>query len=211
MAGIVKSRKRGKDGASRLRSDGHAFKRRQIRDAAAHVFARQGYTGASTADIARRLGMRQSNLYYYFRSKDAALEEICTLAVEGYVQRLQAIVDTDADIRAKIRDAVESHLSVLFDTPDLYVTFLTCRQHLPGPARRRVGRITRAYEKLLERMIAEAQAAGTLRRDLDPALAVSSLLALCNNPALWRREGFGLRLSELAADLSSGFIDGVTA
>jgi AcrR family transcriptional regulator len=49
----------------------------EIVAAAAKVFAQRGYHGASTQDIADVLGIRQASLYYYFESKEAALEAVC--------------------------------------------------------------------------------------------------------------------------------------
>jgi TetR/AcrR family transcriptional regulator, cholesterol catabolism regulator len=57
----------------------------EIIDAVAAVFAEKGYHGASTKDIADRLGIRQGSLYYYFASKESALEEVCQIGVEGFV------------------------------------------------------------------------------------------------------------------------------
>ena len=48
-----------------------------IVDAAANVFAERGYHGTTTQAIADVLGMRQASLYYYFPSKEAALELVC--------------------------------------------------------------------------------------------------------------------------------------
>lgn len=62
-------------------------RRAEVVDAAARVFSERGYHGASTQDIADRLGMRQASLYYYFASKEAALEEVCTIGTEGAVDR----------------------------------------------------------------------------------------------------------------------------
>ena len=41
--------------------------------AAASVFSEKGFHGASTGDIAERLGIKQGSLYYYFESKEEAL------------------------------------------------------------------------------------------------------------------------------------------
>ena len=53
---------------------------REVRDAAARSFAEKGYLGASTKDIADRLGIRAASLYYYLPSKDAALEALRRVA-----------------------------------------------------------------------------------------------------------------------------------
>ena len=46
----------------------------EIIEAAARVFAQRGFHGATTQDIADVLGIRQASLYYYFPSKEGALE-----------------------------------------------------------------------------------------------------------------------------------------
>ena len=58
-------------------------------EAAARVFAERGYHGASTQDIADVLGIRQASLYYYFRSKEMALEQVCMQGVGGFFETAQ--------------------------------------------------------------------------------------------------------------------------
>ena len=65
---------------------------REVLDAAAFVFAEKSYAGASTRDIAERLGIRQASLYYYFPSKEAALAAICELGVKDFIANLQRII-----------------------------------------------------------------------------------------------------------------------
>jgi AcrR family transcriptional regulator len=63
-----------------------------IVDAAARVFAERGYHGTSTQAIADVLGLRQASLYYYFPSKEAALELVCERGVDGFVETAEGIV-----------------------------------------------------------------------------------------------------------------------
>ena len=63
----------------------------QIIDAAARVFADRGFHGATTQDIADVLGIRQASLYYYFWSKEAALELVCIKGVEGFFEAAKVI------------------------------------------------------------------------------------------------------------------------
>ena len=65
-------------------------KRAAIRAAAA-VFARKGFHGASTTDIAGEMGIKQGSLYYYFKSKEEALAEVCLYGIRDYVQRMEEI------------------------------------------------------------------------------------------------------------------------
>lgn len=54
---------RRKNGAIRARNEARILK------AAEAVFAKHGFTGASTAEIARKAGVPKANLHYYFRTK----------------------------------------------------------------------------------------------------------------------------------------------
>src|SRR5258706_2664212 len=105
-------------------------------DAAAEAFAEKGYLGASTQDIAERLGIRQGSLYYYFTSKEAALAAVCQLGVDEFIAHLQGIVADPASSADQIRAAVANHLSPLRVRPkgDYVRVFLRHRHDLPdGP------------------------------------------------------------------------------
>src|SRR6266545_4179476 len=62
---------------------------REVLDVAATVFAEKSYAGASTRDIAERLGVRQASLYYYFPSKEAALAALAR-TYQDLIERLFA-------------------------------------------------------------------------------------------------------------------------
>src|SRR4051812_6296601 len=84
---------------------------REIVAAAAKVFARRGYHGASTHDIAGVLGIRQASLYYYFESKEAALEAVCAEGIEDYAERAQKIVNARESGADKVAKLVFHHLA----------------------------------------------------------------------------------------------------
>ena len=65
---------------------------REVLDVAATAFAEKGYLGASTKDIADRLGIRAASLYYYFPSKEAALAAICEFGVKDFIAHLRDIL-----------------------------------------------------------------------------------------------------------------------
>lgn len=193
------------------REKGHKYevRRIQILDAAASVFAELGYLRASTGDIAARLGMRQSNLYYYVRSKDEALAEICLAALKNYIHNISDILERQGPFPAKLRAAVSAHLEILTERPDHFVTFLTCRHELPDKSRREVGTITRAYEALLEQLLAEGIAGGELTGRIEPQFAASCLMALCHNPLLYRKIKPGPAFDRAVDDITFLFLNGI--
>lgn len=56
--------------------DKHAAKQRQILDAAAQVFARCGYDGATTSAICRAAGIGSGTLFHYFPDKRSLMLEL---------------------------------------------------------------------------------------------------------------------------------------
>jgi len=155
----------------------------EITDAAAKVFARRGYHGASTQDIADVLGIRQASLYYYFESKDAALEAVCRYGHEGYVERLDSIARSDASAAEKVAQVLSHHAAP--GRLDFTLVFLRERRFLPGPARKRIRALEQAYERAIQRIVQQGIGSGEFRRDLDARMATLALLGLGNSAALW--------------------------
>lgn len=156
---------------------------REVRDAAARSFAEKGYLGASTKDIADRLGIRAASLYYYLPSKDAALAAVCEHGITSFIENLRRIIESDEPAVEKVRAVVSNQLSPLRRQPDAdYVrVFLRHRHELPEPARKRMVGLTHEFQSLVERVLAEGVAKGEFRRGLDPQLAMLALLGLCNS------------------------------
>ncbi len=181
---------------------GIALKRRsaEIIAAAAKVFAQRGYHGASTQDIADVLGMRQASLYYYFDSKDAALEAVCASGVEDYAVRAQRILRGPGGASDKVAKLVFQHLAPMAERLDFTLVFLGERRFLPVPARKRIRAIERRYERLIERVIEQGVAAGEFRGDLDPRMATLALLGLGNSAAAWYGREPGTTLERITSD-----------
>nr|BAH90481.1 TetR family transcriptional regulator [uncultured bacterium] len=182
-------------------------RRKEVFDAAARVFAARGYHGASTQDIADRLGMRQASLYYYFHSKEAALEAVCAQGAAGYVEAAEAIAATDQNAEKRIALLLEAHISPLTDRSDYTLTFLNERKWLPKESRRRVSQLASKIEEVFERVIREGVENGEFRPDLEPRLVTLGLLGMMNNVATWYvREG--RPVSEISAALTSLVLQG---
>jgi TetR/AcrR family transcriptional regulator, cholesterol catabolism regulator len=185
------------------RAEKSARRLSEITDASAKVFARRGYHGASTQDIADVLGMRQASLYYYFQSKEAALEAVCVSGLEDYAKRALAISKSDVTSSEKVAALVFQHLAPLAERLDYTVVFLRERRFLPQPARKRIRTIEVRYERLIERIIAQGIADGEFRSDLDARMAALALLGLGNSAALWfARDAF-----DGSARLARSYID----
>jgi len=63
----------------------------KILDAAEQVFAQYGFRGATTAMIAERAGVTKSNIYYYYRSKEALYRALLGGILKVWADTLRVI------------------------------------------------------------------------------------------------------------------------
>lgn len=181
----------------------------EILDAAAKVFAERGYYGASTQDIADVLGIRQASLYYYFPSKEIALELVCLKGVEGFFEAASEVAAKKTSAADKVRGLVAAHLAPLLDRPDFVKTFLNERQYLPPLSRKKVGKLSRAYEKVIEKVIAEGIANGEFRKGLDPRLMTLALLGMCKSVAAWLGKNDPYSVQHIAEEYARILLQGI--
>lgn len=142
------------------------LRRDAVVDMAAAVFAQHGYHGASTSLIAQRAGIRQGSLYYYFSSKEEALEEVCLMGVGDFLVGITAIAKSARDPLAKLRAAVHNHLHPVVDRTDYVRTFINQHQYLLDASRKSVGRQARQYEKAMIDLLRQGVMAGAFRSRL---------------------------------------------
>lgn len=190
-----------------------ANRQREVVDASATAFAEKGFLGASTRDIADRLGIRAASLYYYLPSKDAALAAVCELGVKDFIENLRAILARRESAAEKLHAAVANHLAPLRSHPaaDYIRVFLRHRHELADEPRRAVARLAAQYQALIERIFIEGIASGEFRSDLDPKLATLALLGLCNSVIGARSLPRGASIDDFIAEYSKIAIHGVRA
>ena len=182
----------------------------EILEAAAKVFAERGYHGATTQDIADVLGIRQASLYYYFPSKEVALEVVCARSAEGFLTTAQAIAAGPGTPIERLSALIRSHISPILERGNYIKVFLNQRQFLPKSSRKRVAVVSRGIEETFERVIREGIRTGDFRSDIDPRLAMLTILNSANGVSSWyQKEGFSLE--QIAAHVVAMMLKGITA
>ncbi|MEN6543887.1 TetR/AcrR family transcriptional regulator [Parvibaculum sp.] len=73
----------------------------RILKAAEAVFSKDGFAGASTAEIARKAGVPKANLHYYFRTKQDLYSAVLVEIVESWLDALEEI-ESDSDPAAAL-------------------------------------------------------------------------------------------------------------
>jgi len=177
------TRRAGRPRRSARPVDGSA--RGEILAVAARLFAERGVHGTSMAEIARRSGLQQSSLYYYFRNKEQVLDEVVAEANRAPLA-LVAGVRRDGGSAAIqlyriIRADVMALCALAYDLNEVH------RLAARDPAAFR--RYWRDRDRLIDdvtAVIADGVAAGELR-DVDPRLTALTILSNDEATQNWMR------------------------
>lgn len=119
-------------------------RRAEILGAAAELFARRGYHGASIGDLGRAVGLTGPALYRHFSGKEAVLAEMLLdiserLLAEG-VRRA-----ADPDPGRALDALLHWHIAFALDNPALITVHERELDNVPEPQRHRIRRLQRAY------------------------------------------------------------------
>ncbi len=163
-----------------INSDRYQQQRKQAIRSAAAVFAEKGFHGSSTKDIAERMGIKQGSLYYYFKSKEEALGEVCLFGIEDYVHRMDGIANGDQPFEAKLMATITSHLSSYREKNEALKVHNDERLYLPEEKRYRLRQLGSHYRQSLEGIFEEGVKSGALRDSIDCHFAAQAVIGICN-------------------------------
>jgi AcrR family transcriptional regulator len=162
-------------GANKYEQQRHAA----IRSAAA-VFADKGFHGSSTRDIAEHLGIKQGSLYYYFKSKEEALSEVCLFGIQDYVRHMTSIAAGEQSFEAKLVATVTSHLTSYREKNEALKVYNDERLYLPEEKRRKLKELGSSYRQQLEHIFEEGIQSGNVRSSVDCHFAAQAVIGMCN-------------------------------
>jgi TetR/AcrR family transcriptional regulator, cholesterol catabolism regulator len=182
----------------------------EVLTAAARVFAERGYHAATTKHIADAIGMQQGSLYYYIKSKEIALEQICQVAIDGYVGFSAQVRRSHKPASEKLRTVIVLHLSTLDHRPSFFKVFQENRKDLGDKARHNIGRQIREYENAIEAIFRQGVRAGEFRQDLDTLHATLTLLAACNAVSVWWQVRSSTPIPEIATQIADMLLGGIS-
>lgn len=152
----------------RPRADNYEERRQEILDAAAAMFAEQGFDGTSIADIARRCGGSKALLYHYYQSKDALLFDMlhshCRLLAETATKALKKEEQPEGQLHQLVRALMHLYMN----SRDKHVVLLNDLHCLPADKQKQIRDLERRVLAVIKDLLKK------LRPDL-PAPVLTSL------------------------------------
>jgi len=187
---------------ARPQSPDYDKRRDAILAAAAHLYARHGFQGASVADLAKACRTSKSLIYHYFPSKDDILYAAMAAHLDALVAAAEAATRSGS-AEGKLRALTRAFMRLYAGAQDSHKVLLNELDNLP-PARRaevvaKQRRIIGAVETLVR----------ALRPDAGPLTLPLTMLffGMINWTHTWFRPGGAVdadRLADMAVELMLG-------
>jgi AcrR family transcriptional regulator len=174
---------------------------------AVKLFNERGYDGTSMEDLARKLGITKSAIYYHVPSKD----ELLRLAVDRALDGLFAVVAEVDDVPGRAIDRLEHLLrgSVAVLVERLPFVTLLLRVRGNTKVERAALARRREFDHLVTDLVKQAEAEGDVREGLDPATVARLLFGMVNSLTEWYRPRRGSDHAELADTVCHMAFDGI--
>jgi AcrR family transcriptional regulator len=174
---------------------------------AVKLFNERGYDGTSMEDLARKLGITKSAIYYHVPSKD----ELLRLAVDRALDGLFAVVDEVDELPGPAIDRLERLLrgSVAVLVEQLPFVTLLLRVRGNTKVERAALARRREFDHLVTDLVKQAEAEGDVREGLEPATVARLLFGMVNSLVEWYRPRRGEDPAALADAVCRIAFDGI--
>jgi AcrR family transcriptional regulator len=156
--------------------------RREVLDLSAELFAKHGYRSTSLEIVADRLGVTRQALYYHFRSKG----EILAALFEQMMTRLETAVSAAAEQDGDdvFLAMLQAHIETAVVNTALVALLLHERPEIAKLRGVRAAKRRRDYATLFLSAYEQGVSAG-LFRDIDPHVAVNTMISAANGISWW--------------------------
>ncbi len=178
--------------------------------AAAQLYARRGFPGASIADLAKACGSSKSLIYHYFPSKDDILYEVMAAHLDALVEAAEEAIRAGGKPRERLRALTFGFMQLYVGAQNHHKVLLNELDNLPPERRSEVVGKQRRIIAVVETLVRE------IRPETNPiTLPVTMLFfGMINWTHTWFRPGGKIepeQLADLAVELMLNGLDGVQA
>jgi len=188
---------------------GGSVKRQRVIDAAAATFAKDGYHGVSTRQIADVIGIKAGSLYFHLDSKETALEEICLRGLAIVEGAIETAFQKSSGLSPRLRQFFATTLEDIRRHSDYIVVYIREHQHLTQDARARLDISSLKFRSQLEGLFLEALQDGELFEGLTPPTAGLITIGTVKTISQFYTDGPLERFDQFAQDAVDCLIRGL--
>ena len=182
--------------------------RDDILDAAAQIFRKKGFHGASMEDLAAAVNLRKASLYHHVASKQDILLALLERALGMLTEHIAGLAGQETPADAKLRLMMRAYLSALSENPDLSAVLLFEHRSLDKKAHARHVPQRDKFEALWRGVVEEGMREGIFDCP-DSGLAVRALMGMMNWTLTWYRPGGGKTIESIADEYADLIFNGM--
>jgi AcrR family transcriptional regulator len=183
-------------------------RKQAIVETAAALFAREGFNGASVADIAKRGKISKSLIYHYYESKEDILYDVMISHVRALEAAAREVVAGAERPERKLKELAHRFMALYVGAADRHKVLLNDLDHVPKARRAEIVAVQRGLIEIVQKLLVEIEPA--LRRKSGQAFAAAMIFFGAIN---WTHTWFDARgpvsagaLAEMAVDITLGGI-----
>ena len=157
--------------------------RQRLVDTARALFTRRGFGEVSVREIAREAGVTPAMIAYYFGDKQGLYEAMLTSVFDTLLGRVRELAGQSPTSTAPVEAFIRLYVGTIQAQP--WLPALLLREILIADSALRARFIERFAARaaaILPALLSAEIAGGALRADLDPKLAVLSMIGMCVFP-----------------------------
>jgi AcrR family transcriptional regulator len=177
-------------------------RRTQIVRIATRLFSEQGYAQTTLDHVATEIGFTKPAIYHWFDSKDQILFEIHRDIVQPALEEVREIRQTGGSPRTQLEAILAAHVRRVLRNRDANTVFAREAAALSPTKAAEIRSMDREYENEVRAVYSQGVAAGEFA-DVDPVVAVGSLLSACSWVSGWFRDDGPLDADSVVAMIGS--------
>ena len=182
-----------------------------IINAAARVFERKGYSETTIEDIATEAGVSKPTVYQYAKGKQWLLETIGERVIYSLREQIADITTADVLPRERLERFVYASVRSATRLRTFYAVLFSDQTALTPLGQRRFRDFARDADAAVRAMVKDCIADGSVREDIDVAVAVRLINGMLTSVHRWYRPKTrnGLEpdeIAEQAVKLLQGFL-----
>lgn len=176
-------------------------------DVAVQVFLRHGYDGASLDQVAEAAGITKASIYYHAAGKEALLAHGAGRALDALFAVLDEPAALDGRALDRFRHVVRRTIQITIERLPEVALLLRVRGNTESE--RWILDRRRRFDRLVAKIVLEAQSKGELRADIEAGLITRLLFGMLNSVTEWYRPGGGLSPADVIAAAMHIAFDGL--
>jgi TetR/AcrR family transcriptional regulator, cholesterol catabolism regulator len=170
------------------------------------LFAQNGFDGTTVQEIVERAGVTKGAFYHHFTAKEELLFEIHNEIISTELRDAEMIIAQNLPTQACLRHLVVNLIeSIALYQPGVTVFFREMHR-MPTERWSQVLAARNRYFELYLQVVAQGQAEGLFRSDVNPRLVTLALFGSCNWFYTWYNPGGTWSAHELGQQVAGIYL-----